>query len=224
MEENKKTPKDNKDIKKLADDIKDVLDGSGVNQENLEGTSKEMFDGLDINEIFNKEIEEILALLNEQTTDLTLLQSKIILLIKKYLNKDKKLDIDLAIDDKLMAHDIAEVSHYLMEHKAAIMKDANSKLPRPKDKYYGMTANSRADFRKIIKNFAVYQVYKFLNPKRIAGETRVENFANNMIMGGMYRAKHYAGGSEQEVAKYSPEFIKKLEDAHKTFKKGGMII
>jgi hypothetical protein len=224
MEENDDTNhiKDKKDAKKIADNLKNILENPyETSEEKLEGIVQEILAALNDNESFNKDIEEILAILNEQTTDLTLLQTKIILLIKKYLSKDKKTNIDLEMDEKLLTQDIAEVSHYLIQRKAVELKNANSKLPAGKDKYYGITAKSREDFKKVIKNFAVYQVYKVLNPKRIAGETRKENFAYNMILGGMKRAGHYAGGSKQEVAKYSPAFIKKLEAAHKSFKGGG---
>ena len=51
-----------------------------------------------------------------------------------------------------------------------------------------------------------------MNPKRIAGETRQENFAHNVIERGLESAKHYAGGTKHEIERYSPQFIKKLEN------------
>jgi hypothetical protein len=210
---------------KIADNIKNILDPESYTEQDLiEEEVQEILDVLSDSESFDAEIEEILAILNEQTTDLTLMQSKIILLIKKYLNKERKTNIKIEIDEKLLAQDIAEVSRYLMKKRAIEQKNPNLKLPPGKDKYYGMTAKSREDFKRVVKNFAVYQIYKVLNPKRIAGETRKENFAYNMIIGGMKRAKHYAGGSKQEIAKYSPQFIKKLEAAHRSFKGGGRTI
>ena len=226
MEENN----DSNDIKskqntaKIADTIKNILDPESCSQDEIEGEVQAIFDVLIDSESFSAEIEAILAILNEQTTDLTLLQSKIILLIKKYLSKEKKTNITIEIDEKLLAQDIAEFSRYLLAKRVIEQKNPNLKLPPGKDKYYGMTAKSREDFKKVVKNFALYQIYKVLNPKRIAGETRKENFAYNMIVGGVKRAKHYAGGSKQEVAGYSPQFIKKLEAAHKSFKGGGRII
>ena len=35
-----------------------------------------------------------------------------------------------------------------------------------------------------MKNFAVYEVYKVMNPKRIAGETAKDNYKHNLIEGG----------------------------------------
>ena len=108
-----------------------------------------------------------------------------------------------------------------MLKKSEVIKNTNRNLSGPKDQYQGISKQSKADLKKTIKTLAVYEVYKFLNPKKIAGETRKENFAHNMIIGGMERAKHYAGGTSHEVASYSPTFLKKLENAHKSFKRGG---
>jgi len=214
MEENDKTT----EVKKLTDKIRHVLNPNATGDEDIEGAAEKIFDELHGNDSFNQEIEQILAILNEQTMDLTQLQSKIILLIKKYINQDKKLAIEPEIDEKLISHNVAEVSHYLMQQRSDLIKNTNNKLASSKDKYYGMSSKSRADLKLVVKNFAVYQVYKFLNPKKIAGETSKENFVHNMIIGGKDQAKHYKGGSAREVAGYSPEFIKKLETAHKSFK------
>jgi hypothetical protein len=212
------------DSRKLADQIKDAL--TGVNQDNeLESDEAiEIFNELSNNDAFEQEIEQILACLKEQTMDLTKLQTQIILLIKKYLGQINSTKLGIKIDEKLISKNVAEVSNYLMQQHSELVKEANSGLIKSKDNLQTINGKARAETIKLVKNFALYQVYKFMNPKRIAGETKKENFAYNMIKGGMDLAKHYEGGSKSDLKSYSPEFIKKLENAHKSFKSGGRSI
>ena len=188
-------------------------------------STTDVFEELTKSNSFDEEIEQILANFNEQTMDLTKLQTQIIILIKKYLGAKKfnksALGKDVDIDEKLIAANIAEASEYLIQQRLAIIKETTKSLEKNKDNYQGITSKSRADFKKIIKNFAVYEIYKVMNPKRIAGETRRENFAHNVIERGLESAKHYAGGTKHEIEKYSPQFVKKLENAHTSFKRGG---
>jgi hypothetical protein len=77
--------------------------------------------------------------------------------------------------------------------------------------------------RDTIKKFALYQIYKFSTPRRIAGETRKQKFIDNMLIGGLKLASRHAGGSKKELANYSPEFIKKLEKQHQKMSRGSII-
>ncbi|WP_032139225.1 DUF5394 family protein [Rickettsia tamurae] len=209
------------DTKKIADQIKDALMGISDDLVLESKEVEEIFKELSQNEEFEYEIERILAILNEQTMDLTQLQSRIILLIRKYLGKTKNLK--LKMDEKLINKNVAEVSNYLMHQHSKIVRDANKNLANPKDKLQGLTKQARIDLKLLLKSFAVYQIYMFMNPKRIAGETKLMNFAYNMIKGGMKLAKKYEGGKEKDIKSYSPKFIKKLEKAHAGFKKSGGI-
>ncbi|MCC8419048.1 MAG: DUF5394 family protein [Rickettsia endosymbiont of Glossina mortisans submortisans] len=209
------------DTKKIADQIKDALMGISDDLVLESKEVEEIFEELSQNEEFEYEIERILAILNEQTMDLTQLQSRIILLIRKYLGKTKNLK--LKMDEKLINKNVAEVSNYLMHQHSKIVRDANKNLANPKDKLQGITKQARMDLKRLIKSFAVYQVYMFMNPKRIAGETKLMNFAYNMIRGGMKLAKKYEGGKEKDIKSYSPRLVKKLEKAHAGFKKSGGI-
>ena len=110
---------------KIPDDIKDILNLQGDDPK-LKGETNEIFEELLKDDSFDKEIEQILALLNEETMDLTKLQTQIILLIKKYLNNSKNYNIskskghELKIDEKLLTKNIAELSNYLMLKKSGI--------------------------------------------------------------------------------------------------------
>ncbi|WP_375332460.1 MULTISPECIES: DUF5394 family protein [unclassified Candidatus Tisiphia] len=223
METNDKKPKDSR---KLADQIKDAL--VGITDDELgSDEAMEIFNELSNNDAFEQEIEQILACLNEQTMDLTKLQTQIILLIKKYLGKlaHKKLGkLGVKIDENLVSKNVAEVSSYLMQQHSQLVKEDNRGLIKSKDKLQGISNQSRLEAKRLVKNFALYQVYKFMNPKRIAGETKEENFAYNMIRGGIDLAKKYEGGSKSDLKSYSPEFIKKLDKAHQNFKGSGRTI
>lgn len=210
------------DTKKIADQIKDALMGISDNLVLESEEVEELFEELSQNEEFEHEIEQILAILNEQTMDLTQLQSQIILLIRKYLGKTKNLKLKmLGMDEKLINKNVAEVSNYLMHQHSKIVRDANKNLANQKDKFQGLTKQARLDLKRLIKSFAVYQVYMFMNPKRIAGETKLMNFAYNFIKGGMKLARKYEGGKPKDIKSYSPKLIKKLEKAHAGFKKSG---
>ncbi|MCC8398204.1 MAG: DUF5394 family protein [Rickettsia endosymbiont of Labidopullus appendiculatus] len=221
METDNKKPKDSRT---LADQIKDALVGITDDNELTSDDAIEIFNELSTNDAFEQEIEQILACLNEQTMDLTKLQTQIIILIKKYLGKLNNKKLNLKIDEKLISKNVTEVSSYLMQQHSLLVKEANRGLIKPKDNLQGISKQSRLEARRLVKNFALYQVYKFMNPKRIAGETKKENFAYNMIKGGMDLAKQYEGGSKSDLKSYSPEFIKKLNQAHQKFKSGGKTI
>ena len=121
-----------------------------------------VFEELAESDSFDEEIEQILANFNEQTMDLTKLQTQIIILIKKYLGNKKfnksALSKDVDIDEKLIAANIAEASEYLIQQRLTLIKETNKSLEKNKDNYQGITSKSRADFKKIIKNFAVYEI------------------------------------------------------------------
>jgi Family of unknown function (DUF5394) len=185
-----------------------------------------IFEQLTDDDSFDEEIEQILANFNEQTTDLTKLQTQIILIIKKYLKTKEHnlLKSNLSkLDEQIIAQNIRDATKHLMEEYSRINKAMHKGVADAKGNYQ-VDNKSRADLKRVIKNFAIYEVYKFMNPKRIAGETKQENFAKNVVARGFDSAKHYEGGSKQEIAGYDPKLIQKLENKHKSFKRGGSIL
>ena len=60
-----------------------------------------------------------------------------------------------------------------------------------------------------------------MNPRRIAGETKKDNYRHNMAIGGHRLASKHTGGRDHEVKSYSERFKKQTKRAAKTFKKGG---
>lgn len=79
METDNKKPQDSR---KLADQIKDALAGITNDDELGSDEAMEIFNELSANDAFEQEIEQILACLDEQTMDLTKLQTQIIILIQ----------------------------------------------------------------------------------------------------------------------------------------------
>lgn len=221
METDNKKPQDSR---KLADQIKDALAGITNDDELGSDEAMEIFNELSANDAFEQEIEQILACLNEQTMDLTKLQTQIIILIQKYLGKLNNKKLNLKVDEQLISKNVTEVSSCLMQQHSQLVKEANRGLIKSKDNLHGISRQSRLEARRLVKNFALYQVYKFMNPKRIAGETKKENFAYNMIKSGMDLATQYEGGAKSDIKSYSPEFLKKLNKAHQNFKSGGKTI
>ncbi|WP_375327227.1 DUF5394 family protein [Candidatus Tisiphia endosymbiont of Nemotelus uliginosus] len=219
--------KKSENLQELTDKIKEALVGVNYGDELESIRALEIFKELNNDDSFTQEIEQILACLSEQTLDLTKLQTQIILIIKKYLgNFDTKkfTKLDTKINEKLIANNIAEVSQYLILQHSRLVKEATRGLLKPKDNLYAINDKLLKDTKRVIKNFAVYQIYKFMNPKRIAGETKKENFAYNFIKGGIEYAKKYEGGAKSDLKKYPVEFIKKLDKARENFIKGGRII
>lgn len=78
--------------------------------------------------------------------------------------------------------------------------------------------NSKKNLKKLIKNFAIYEIYKIMNPKRIAGETKKMNYINNLIYGGKKLAQRYEGGKASDIKKYGEKEIQKINKSVKTLK------
>lgn len=216
--ENKKS----QSLHELKEQVKNILAGVNVDNE-LDEKAIEIFTELNEDNAFNQEIEEILACLNEQTLDLGMLQSKIMIIIKKYLSKFNSKKLPVNIDERLIASNIQEISSYLMYCRSKLIQESTQGLIKQKGNLHNINSKIIEDTKRIIKNFAIYQIYKVMNPKRIAGETKKENFANNYIKGGIDLAKKYEGGSKSDLKKYSSEFLEKLEQAHKNSKGGRSI-
>jgi hypothetical protein len=85
--------------------------------------------------------------------------------------------------------------------------------------HFRLSEKDKKQIKEELLKMAIYEEYKALNPKRIAGETSVENFLNNMIIGGIEHASKYEGGKNKNLDKYSKELIDELEKAHSTYKK-----
>jgi len=197
------------------------------NTENaLPKEAQAILESLESDAEFNKEMEELLSSLDSGNLDLTILQSKLLLLIKSAIGrldkgKSKILETILKSKEKEILDQLTALSHHMMIQKSQLAKDASGGLENPKDKYSNLTAAGIKNTKDILKRFAVYEIYKIMNPRRIAGETRRDNFVANFITGGIQKAMKYEGASKEEIKTYSPAMIKNLNKSHSLFKKSG---
>jgi hypothetical protein len=75
-----------------------------------------------------------------------------------------------------------------------------------------ITEESKKNLKTLLKKFAIYEVYKVMNPRRIAGETKKANYEHNLITGGEEKADKYAGRhfSEKEKAEMRADVNKEM--------------
>lgn len=69
---------------------------------------------------------------------------------------------------------------------------------------------ARKDFKRIVAHFTIYEIYKVMNPKRIAGESKKLNYAHNLIQGGTKLASKYEGGREADLKKYGQSEVQQI--------------
>ena len=202
--------------------LKDQSEDSIKNSlsEKYESEMVEILEELKKDENVGKAIDRII----EEAADLGEMQSKLILLIKKHLAKRELKTAKLTgkkikFNDEEVEQDISKFTRNLIKrHEGADRDiDANNSI----DDKYPLDAKAKASVKKIIKEFAIYEVYKVMNPRRIAGETKKDNYAHNMMMGGQKRASKYEGGKESDLKSYGEAEVRRIEQASKTFQKGG---
>jgi transcriptional regulator NrdR family protein len=91
----------------------------------------------------------------------------------------------------------------------AIKFDDQKNLDNIKSKNQFATRDENKDknLRDIIKRFAVYELYKFITPQRIAGESRQANFTHNMLVSGLKRALNYVDNKAQALERQNSSLI-----------------
>lgn len=104
---------------------------------------------------------------------------------------------EIEINEDLIIGDDA-----ILEEKSATDKD-KKKLSQISDK-------SKQDLKKSISNFINYQIYKVMNPRRIAGETEKDNYSHNLYMGGKGLAQKHLKDPDSH-----PSFIVKTNNSVK---------
>lgn len=169
---------------------------------------------------FSEEIALILADLNEESMDLTKITTKLMHFLRKYLHniasgeiagqKDKYQEI-VELNQQQVEEDLLIVTNHLSHKYKAI-----AEIETDGD-YKNITEQSKKDLTRIVKNFAIYEIYKCMNPRRIAGETEQSNFLHNVVIRGIDVAKKYT--PKAKIATYSPEIIEKAKAKNKFFTK-----
>lgn len=153
--------------------------------------SQELIDEIGID--FEQDLYESL-----NTDNLTILKGRILTIFHKHLDIfNMKRGIKSVISEVDLAKAVDDISNYLIINEAKF-KNLDS-------------IKSRANFALVVKKLVIYQMYKILNPKRIAGETQADNFRDNMIVGGIKYAQKYAKMDKGKIQKLTKEFSKQIE-------------
>ncbi|MGC0372118.1 MAG: hypothetical protein DGJ47_000823 [Rickettsiaceae bacterium] len=166
--------------------------------------------------IENEELDENLGKLIdevfEQSITVEELQKSLIKTISAYLinknrsktkKKEKEEELEIFEDIEKFVDDILE----------------KNGIDKTKHKMKLDQIKARKNLKMIIKNFAIYQIYKVMNPKRIAGETKKMNYMHNLAKHGKKTAAKYEGGRPQDLAKYGKAEVKNIHKAAKSAKK-----
>lgn len=90
-----------------------------------------------------------------------------------------------------------------------------------KDKAHLLDIESKKNLKKIMKNFVIYEIYKIMNPKRIAGETVKDNYKHNLMEGGQRLAEKYEGGKESDLKNYGSVEVGRMQQQAAAFRKNG---
>ncbi len=190
------------------------------NDKTLSDDDQAILDVLQSDETIAAEIDKLIDDLDSGVIELGELESKFILLLQSVLfklshGKSKEFSSRLMKSEKEIIEQIAMLSRYVMMQKSFLAKEL-SKEVKSQDGYSHLTKQSIKFLKDIIKRFAIYEVYKVLNPRRIAGETRSQNFINDAIVYGVKAALKF---DNAHGAKLSKAELYKLEQEHKKFTK-----
>lgn len=201
------------------ENILDVLDPHIKNK--FESELAHIFEDMEKDNDLGAAVEQLI----DECDELTELQSKLILLIQEHLKKKKKaLDpkkvAGVDADEEKIARDTEELSRKLLQEVDKELDLTLGRISR-KDRMHILNLEAKKNIKRIMKNFAVYEVYKVMNPKRIAGETAKDNYKHNLIEGGEKLASKYEGGRESDLKRYGSVEVARLKRQVAAFKKGG---
>lgn len=197
-----------------------------ASSDKLSGESEQILQDLENDEEFNAKIEVLIQGLNDGTLDLSMLQSKFILLIKATLQKNTKhrleqIEHQIKKAEKNIHDQLALLSRHMLMQRASQAKEGFEDLANPKDKYESMSARAIKNTKQILKRFAIYEIYKVMSPRTIAGETQRQNFISDYITGGIKKAMRYDRSYLAKAERDSPSLLKQLDKSHSRFVRGG---
>lgn len=180
---------------------------------------KEAYYTLAENKEFTVQLEELIKKID--SISLVNLKSELIILIKKYLQNcfdDKKFS---KISEMEMIKYIRKFSMMIIAKNKKLQKsfeenkDVDASINMEDMDHEYMDGDYLKNFRKIVRNFIVYEIYKLINPRRLAGETKEQNMVDNIVMYGVKRAAKFE--RKDGLSKLDPELVKELEKKYKIF-------
>ena len=142
----------------------------------------------------NRKIDEIL----HSTNNLNEIESKVTTALTREVSRVQ------ANQGSNQEVDVPKLVGDVVKHKmsaADLSQEPIEQKNTEQSKY--ITNKSKENLKMILRNAVVYEIYKVMNPRRIAGETAKDNYMHNMLVGGEKLAGKHTGGRPREVAKYS---------------------
>ncbi|MCF8462985.1 MAG: DUF5394 family protein, partial [Rickettsiaceae bacterium] len=175
MATTKKPTEDNKNIldeSENADIVNEFLDENAKDDKGL----KEVIKLINQNPDFAKELQAILA--KFRSSSLIQTQAEILLLLKEvidnFLSGNYSLDDENQLDGKQkekLKGRLVEMSQILMQQNLLQVRLEQKETGVAKDKYEYIAPEAYNSLKVTLKRLVVYEMYKVLSPKRIAGET-----------------------------------------------------
>ena len=158
------------------------------------------------------DVAEVISLIFSQSNDIEYLRKKSISSIKDKVIAAQKNSCHKSIEPNETIAGVDEEK--LLEEIEKFIDSSIDFYGLSKKKYFDVSnINSKKNLKKIIQNFAIYQVYKVMNPKRIAGESKKINYIHNLMRGGQKLAAKYEGGKESDLKRYGQNTVNKIHRA-----------
>lgn len=156
-----------------------------------------------------KDIKSIIEQIFDKSDNVDTLRTALALAISRYI-KAKKTEVAIkksteheleTTKEPNIDKEISQFVNNVMELHGLNNKNKDFEISNIK---------ARKDFKRIVAHFAIYEIYKVMNPKRIAGESKKMNYAHNLIQGGAKLASKYEGGREADLKKYGENEVQKI--------------
>lgn len=179
--------------------------------ESLPKEAAEFLSLLDGDDSFAEEIE--LFIENLYKFDIAKIHEQIMAIIESSMQKlilkekIKELLDDLTSGGEGIKQDLKRLQDYLEQDTNIDLTNLEKKASR--------------QLILLMKNFIIYEIYKILSPRRIAGTSLRENFISNFLLRGEKVARKFEGGSKKDIAKYGKGFLAKLKNKKKKISSGG---
>jgi hypothetical protein len=197
------------DIKKIENELSEEV--------------KELVGILEADQAFEAELDIILSAMQESSVNLSYVQAHIMLLIEATFKKLKLKDEeaqeaqnDFNQKKLLITQNLKELSTYLMMQRSNLAAKTMFGIDNPADKNLFINTEIKAHLKIILRRFAIYEIYKIMTPKRIAGKTKRQNFVANCVLRGMKVAMKHEGGSIREIKSYGKDVLKEIKNYKQT--------
>lgn len=188
---------------------------------------KKILEYLENDPEFSKKLDDLVLQIGKSGGDLSKLHSQIILLLENAMKKVvvknyiKRLLEKLDGNAESIKVKINKLGLYLIKNRTKYLQDFDMKdLADPEMSKLFLDSVVAKNLRNIMLRFMIYEAYKILNPRRIAGVTREQNYISNYIVRGARVADKYDKDMTKHLAKSNPKLLKNLAKKRKKFKKG----